>query len=179
LAGTYAPKLGVRRNPPSPSTCSSARILPKPKSVHNSWWTRESILSLNSVVPAVVWPERVRSYNHPPVTMNQLFQSSNSKIEWGETSGWVGIWSQSSVTTNPCVLRPVQLVGAWLPRGSPSGISQGEEIEDWGPICKSSETPKNSNRTHLQLDKTPRAFLWSSHRGRGRARFPWVMGRLS
>jgi hypothetical protein len=52
----------------------------------------------------------------------------------------------------------------------------GEEIEMWGCFCKSSVTHKNSNRTHLQLIKTSRAFLRCFHCGRGRSPVPCVAG---
>jgi hypothetical protein len=52
----------------------------------------------------------------------------------------------------------------------------GEEIEIEGLICKLSATRWNSNQTHLQLVKTPRAFLRNFHHGRGRSPVPCVAG---
>jgi hypothetical protein len=52
----------------------------------------------------------------------------------------------------------------------------GEEIEIEGLICKLSATRWSSNQTHLQLVKTPRAFLRNFHRGRGRSPVPCVVG---
>jgi hypothetical protein len=54
----------------------------------------------------------------------------------------------------------------------------GEEIVMWGCFCKSSVTHKNSNRTHLQLIKTPRAFCEVSTAGAGAPMFPVLLGRL-
>jgi hypothetical protein len=73
------------------------------------------------------------------------------------------------VSTNPCVLRPVQLIGEWLPRGSPSGISRCEEIEVGGLLCKLSATVLNSERARSLLDKNARVSVQVCQRARGRA----------
>jgi hypothetical protein len=54
-----------RRNPPSPSTCSSGLVLPKPKRVQDPWWTQEPLPSFNLSSPAFGDPEHDNSLEHP------------------------------------------------------------------------------------------------------------------
>jgi hypothetical protein len=86
------------------------------------------------------------------------------------------IWSPLLGSTGPGSLRPVQLAGARPHVWCAVGELLGEEIEIEGLICKLSATRWNSDQTHLQLVKTPRAFLRNFHRGRGRSPVPCVTG---
>ena len=112
----------------------------------------------------------------PSVTATRANRVTISEIKSGEVIGNGSIPCPLLGSTGLGLLRPVYvLTGARL-RSAPSGTSSREGIELQGPLCKSSVTHKNSNRTQLQLVKTPRALLQDCHRGRGRVHVSAVTG---
>jgi hypothetical protein len=98
------------------------------------------------------------------------------EIDLGEVIGNGSIPCPLLGSTGLGLLRPVYMLAGARLRSAPSGTSSREGIELQGPLCKSSVTHKNSNRTQLQLVKTPRALLQGCHRGRGRAHVSAVIG---
>jgi hypothetical protein len=98
------------------------------------------------------------------------------KIDLGEVIGNGSILCPLLGSTGLGLLRSVYVLVGARPHSTPSGISRCNGIELQGPLCKSSVTHKNSNRTQLQLVKTPRALLEDCHCGRGRAHVSAVTG---
>jgi hypothetical protein len=75
-------------------------------------------------------------------------------------------------------VRPVCKLAGASPCSPPSWTSPCEKLELQGLFCKQSATQCNSDRTHLQLVKTPRTLLQGCQRGRGRAPFSCVCGPI-
>jgi hypothetical protein len=94
---------------------------------------------------------------------------TNRAINLGEMLGGGLIWCLPLGSAGHCPVRPVCKLAGASPRSPSSRTWRGKGIETEGPPCKLLVTQSNRNRTHLQLAKTPRAFLQSFHRGRGRA----------
>jgi hypothetical protein len=63
-----------------------------------------------------------------------------------------------------------------FPCGAPSRTLSCKGIEIEGLLCKLPVTHENSNWTHFGLVSKPRPFSQNSQRGRGRARFPVLVG---
>ena len=92
-----------------------------------------------------------------------------SEIMLGEMVGVDPISCPPLGSAGHCPVRPVCKLAGASPRSPSSRTWRGKGIETEGPPCKLSVIQSNSNRTHRQLAITPRAFLQSFHRGRGRA----------
>jgi hypothetical protein len=92
-------------------------------------------------------------------------------INLGESMVGACIRFRPKLGTSPCSVWSV-LVLAGAPQRAPlSRTFPCEEIEDRGPFCEVSATPKNSAYAHFRLARTSRTLLQSRHRGRGRPPF--------
>ena len=110
------------------------------------------------------------------VLAGRAWQIANHEIWLGKMTGEGSIRCSPLGSASRCPVRPVYALAGTLSRSPSSRVSACEELETEGPLCKSSVTQKNSNRTHLQLAKTLRAFLRSLHHGRGRAPVSCAVG---
>jgi hypothetical protein len=105
ITGTRPCLVKRRRDPPSPSTRSSALVLPKPKYVHRPWWTREPFPSRNLVILTVVWSERVRPCNHPLGRRGLIDSMPLDEIDLGEVFNRSLIASLSHGSSSRSVVR--------------------------------------------------------------------------
>jgi hypothetical protein len=95
------------------------------------------------------------------VTVARANHLAIDEIGLGEKFGMDPISCQSLRDPSRCPNQPVQELAGVRLRATPSGTSPREGLEHGGLFCKQSVSQRNSDRTHLQLTRNPRAAVQS------------------